>query len=112
MQKAFYNLYFDLLNQLRLTSQELEKVLVKNDGQQAELEMDKRSVDFDVFNEALEGRINLLINTKELTALAGTTAIHTADYTKRIVHKLNRAIHLLYTVNYLEMEAKMAFNEG
>ena len=90
----------------------LNHELEEGDGKRAETELDKRSADFDAFNETLDNRINDLIKENQLSPLAGTTAIHTADYTKRIIHKLNRAVHLLYTVNYLELEAEKEFEAG
>ncbi len=111
-QTKFRTIYFDLLHQLKLTCQAMQQALTENEEPRAEAEMEQRKADFDVFNKKLNTRMYQLLSNNEITSLAGTTAIHSADYTKRIIHKLNRCTHLLYTVNYLEIEAQKEFEKG
>lgn len=110
-QKAFEIIYFELLHQLQISAKVLFQGLEENDDEHIEELMDSRGVSFDLFNKSLTDRINDLIKNKELSPLSGTTAIQSAHYAKRIIHKLQRATHLLYTVNYLELEAEQAFEQ-
>lgn len=107
-QKAFYNTYRDLLNQIHSTidtvQHHFENVESKNSTK-----LTHRQAEFDAFNETIIEHINKLIREGELSALAGTTLIHNADYTKRIIHKLLRTVNLLQEDHYIEKEALEAF---
>jgi phosphate:Na+ symporter len=108
-QEAFRAIYTDLMRHLQLASEILLHIQKEKNGALVENQIEKRKNAFDLFNTELVTRVNQSIVKKQLSPLAGTTAIHTADYTKHVVHKLSRSTHLLYKVDYLESEAEIAF---
>jgi phosphate:Na+ symporter len=109
-QKAFFTTYRDLLNQIHITL-EMLKAHFENGYDKSLDRLESRQTEFDVFNETIIEHINTHIRQTELSALAGTTLIHNADYTKRIIHKLIRTVKLLQEENYLEKEAEDAFRQ-
>lgn len=110
-QDTFKSIYTDLLRHLQLASETLVSGFDEKNDSSVEALIDKRSDAFDLYNRHLVKHVNQAIVNNELSPLAGTTAIHTADYTKRVVHKLSRATHLLFKVDYLELEAEIAFEK-
>ena len=109
-QKAFFTTYRDLLNQIHITL-EMLKAHFENGYDKSLDRLESRQTEFDTFNETVIEHINALIRQNELSAIAGTTLIHNADYTKRIIHKLIRTVNLLQSENYLEKEAEDAFRQ-
>jgi phosphate:Na+ symporter len=107
-QRAFASTYRNLLNQIHSTVDVLLHHFENNRENHLSL-LTNRQAEFDAFNQTVIEHINAFIRQNELSALAGTTLIHNADYTKRIIHKLLRTVNLLQQENYLEKEAAGVF---
>jgi phosphate:Na+ symporter len=57
------------------------------------------------FNKFVISQVNRNIAENNISAMMGTTLMHNADYTKRIVKKIIRASRLIYEERFLETEA-------